>query len=118
MLHPPVLRALGLQRKVALGPWFEPGLRALRTMRRVRGTPLDLFGYAEVRRTERSLPVEYLDMVLAAVGHAAARFDLVLELCQAPDEVRGYEQIKLDSVHRWRTRSRRLLEQILDGAAA
>ncbi|GAB3002998.1 hypothetical protein GCM10027184_69820 [Saccharothrix stipae] len=28
-LHPPVLKALGLKRKFALGPWFRPVLRAL-----------------------------------------------------------------------------------------
>ncbi|MGI6870621.1 DUF6537 domain-containing protein [Amycolatopsis sp. 3B14] len=38
-LHPPVLRALGLKRKIALGPWSRPVLRLLRAGRRLRGTP-------------------------------------------------------------------------------
>ena len=32
-LHPPVLRALGMKRKIALGPWFVPAFRVLRAMR-------------------------------------------------------------------------------------
>ncbi len=39
-LHPPVLRALGMKRKIALGPWFVPAFRVLRAMRRLRGTPM------------------------------------------------------------------------------
>ena len=60
-LHPPLLRALGMRRKLKLGAWFLPVLRLLRHGRRLRGTALDPFGYAHVRRVERSLPGEYLD---------------------------------------------------------
>ena len=36
-LHPPVLRALGMKRKIALGPWFVPAFQVLRAMRRLPG---------------------------------------------------------------------------------
>src|SRR4029450_13745958 len=77
-LHPPPLRALGLRRKLRLGPWFRPALRALRAVRRLRGTPFDPFGYAAVRREERRLVPWYRDLVIRALadsggdGHAAA----------------------------------------------
>jgi indolepyruvate ferredoxin oxidoreductase len=54
-LHPPLLRALGREEKVALGRWARPGLRALARGKRLRGTPLDPFGHTEVRRLERQL---------------------------------------------------------------
>src|SRR5262249_17807131 len=54
-LHPPLLRALGMKRKVALGQWSRPAFRALRSMRRLRGTAFDPFGHTKVRRTERAL---------------------------------------------------------------
>ena len=53
-LHPPLLRALGLDQKLKLGAWFVPAFRALAAAHRVRGTRLDPFGRAHVRRVERA----------------------------------------------------------------
>ena len=36
MLQPPILRAMGMSRKIRLGRWSRPGLRALRTGKRLR----------------------------------------------------------------------------------
>jgi len=120
-LHPPVLRALGMRNKISLGPWFRPGFRVLRQMRRLRGTALDLFGYTEVRRVERALPVEYkawLARVLLRLtpeNHAVA-----VQIAELPDLVRGYEQIKMRSVDTYRSRAEELLAEFgapdVDGA--
>ena len=49
-----------MKRKLKLGRWFDAGLpRCWRAMQRLRGTPLDPFGRAEVRRVERALIGEY-----------------------------------------------------------
>jgi indolepyruvate ferredoxin oxidoreductase len=104
-LHPPVLRALGLQRKISLGRWFTPAFRLLRAMRRLRGTALDPFGYAHVRRVERELVTEYRAVVAALLsGLTAENHAMSVEIAGLPDLVRGYEQIKLDSVGRYRER--------------
>jgi indolepyruvate ferredoxin oxidoreductase len=95
--HPPLLRALGLKRKLRLGPWFGPALRLLRALRGLRGTPFDVFGYAAVRREERQLVPWYRRLVASALreadGHATA-----LELARLPESIRGYEDIKLRSI--------------------
>ena len=104
MLHPPVLRALGLQRKLALGAWFDPVLRSLRAIRVVRGTPFDVFGYAAVRRVERSLVSEYEHLVDMSLPHLASAPEAVLAACELPDLVRGYESIKLRNVETFRHR--------------
>ena len=102
-LHPPVLRALGMTKKISLGPWFRSVFAVLYRMRRLRGTPLDVFGYAQVRRTERALVEEYrhlIDELLARLtvdNHAD-----VVEIAALPDLVRGYEEIKLDNVAAYR----------------
>src|SRR5262249_43806766 len=62
-LHPPLLRALGLKKKIRLGAWFTPAFRALSAMKRLRGTALDVFGYAPVRREERRLVEEYRGLI-------------------------------------------------------
>jgi indolepyruvate ferredoxin oxidoreductase len=111
-LHPPVLRALGVNRKISLGPWFRPAFVALKGMRRLRGTAFDPFGRTEVRRVERALVAEYLELVdevVAGLTHENA--SLAVELLALPDVVRGYEQIKLDNVEVFHARKAELLAQ-------
>ena len=62
-LHPPMLRAMGLDSKIELGSWFTPVLKNLARGKRLRGTRLDPFGRAEVRRIERRLVDEYERLV-------------------------------------------------------
>ena len=118
-LHPPVLRALGMQRKISLGPWFRPVFKGLAASRRLRGTPFDVFGFAEVRRVERALIGEYVDAlnaVLPALGHDNRL--TCIELASLPDLVRGYEEVKLASVERYRVRLRDLSSEVLRSPAA
>jgi len=101
-LHPPVFRALGMKRKLKLGAWFTPAFTTLYRMRGLRGTALDPFGRTEVRRLERRLVAEYTD-ALNAMEPAlwAANIEQAVALAQLPDQVRGYEQLKLDSGRRF-----------------
>jgi len=102
-LHPPLLRAMGLKHKLKFGPWFKPGLKTLYGMRRLRGTAADPFGKAEVRRVERQLIEEYSELVrFAAAKLSPATQQTCVELAELPDVVRGYEDIKLRNVARYR----------------
>jgi indolepyruvate ferredoxin oxidoreductase len=116
LLHPPLLRALGMKRKLKLGPWFRPAFATLRAMRRLRGTPLDLFGLPEVRRVERRLPGEYRERVTRALAHLGTGGDdvraTVAQIAALPDVVRGYEDIKLRNVERFRAEADRLEAQL------
>ena len=96
-LHPPALRSLGLDRKLKFRRTGEPSFRALRAMKRLRHTRLDPFGRAEVRRVEREMIPEYeqaVDTVVA--GLSPERIDAAVTIAELPDQVRGYEHIKLD----------------------
>ncbi len=118
MLHPPLLRALGLKRKLKLGRWFVPAFRMLYRMRRLRGRWIDPFGRAEVRRVERRLIGEYEELISEALSlltpdtHATA-----LELLELPDVIRGYEEIKLRNVTLYRKRADAILKHLRAGRA-
>jgi indolepyruvate ferredoxin oxidoreductase len=111
-LHPPVLRSLGMQRKISLGPWFRPAFRTLVTMRRLRGTALDPFGRTEVRREERALLAEYRGVITRlAEGLTEGNHARAVEIAGLPDMVRGYEDVKLRNVREYRARLAELLAE-------
>ena len=119
MLHPPLLRAMGLDRKMKLGSWFVPAFRSLRRMKRLRGTRLDPFGRAEVRRIERELIPEYEGMVAEAIALLSPdSHSTAVELLELPDVIRGYEEIKLRNVVLFRKRAEALLKRLRSGRIA
>jgi len=108
-LHPPLFRALGLTRKIRLGSWFRPVFGALRAMRGLRGTALDPFGYARVRREERALVDEYRALVERALEMLGPdSHDAAVALADLPDMIRGYEEIKLGNITQFRRRAAEL----------
>ncbi|WP_433256439.1 indolepyruvate ferredoxin oxidoreductase family protein [Streptosporangium sp. CA-135522] len=115
-LHPPVLRAMGMNRKIRLGSWFDPAFRLLYGMRGLRGTRLDPFGMAGVRRTERELVTEYTRDVHRALAHLRPETEeRVCELAELPEMIRGYEHVKLRNVVAYRERVAALLGGLGDG---
>jgi len=109
-LHPPVLRALGMKSKLSLGPWFRHVFAVLRTLKVLRATPLDPFGFTRVRRVERQLVSEYRAMIerlLAALSTDS--YARAIELASLPDMVRGYEDIKLANIAKYRARIEELI---------
>jgi indolepyruvate ferredoxin oxidoreductase len=109
-LHPPLMRALGMRKKIAFpAPVIHPAFHVLRAMRHVRGTPADVFGYTTVRRTERRLADGYEAEVRAVLaGLSAANLSAAVELARLPLAIRGYERIKLAAVERYEAELERL----------
>ncbi|QUH02546.1 indolepyruvate ferredoxin oxidoreductase family protein [Saccharopolyspora erythraea] len=119
LLHPPVLRALGMKRKIRLRRTAEVAFRALRSARRLRGTRLDVFGYAKVRRVERELVGEYRRLVEQALRHlGSGTTEQVAAIAELPELVRGYEDIKLAGVERFRERAAEQLSALAARAGA
>jgi indolepyruvate ferredoxin oxidoreductase len=108
-LHPPMLRAMGFEKKLKLGTWFDGAFRALYAMRGLRGTVLDPFGRAEVRRVERALIGEYRALVeKTLVGLSKETYDRAVQVADLPDIIRGYEEVKLRNVAKFREQARTL----------
>jgi indolepyruvate ferredoxin oxidoreductase len=100
----------GHLRKRSFGPWMLTVFRVLARLRRLRGTPFDIFGRSQERRTERRLIGEYqalIDEILAHLSpanHAAA-----VELAALPLEIRGFGHVKEESLARVKAKEEVLL---------
>jgi len=87
-----------------------PMFRILASLKRLRGTRLDIFGYSEERRMERRLIGEYqatIDEVLATLGqdnHA-----LAVQIASVPDSMRGFGHVKEKNVKAAKEREASLL---------
>ncbi|NOP99069.1 MULTISPECIES: indolepyruvate ferredoxin oxidoreductase family protein [Mycolicibacterium] len=108
-LHPPALRAMGRTKKVGFGPKSHVALKLLAKCKALRGTKLDPFGYAHVRKVERELLAHYTDMVLGLAAELTTdTYATAVEAAGLPDVVRGYEDVKLGNVAVYRARLRDL----------
>jgi indolepyruvate ferredoxin oxidoreductase len=75
----------------------------------LRGTKLDPFGYAHVRKVERELLAHYTDMVRRLAAELSTdNYSTAVEAAGLPDMVRGYEDVKLGNVELYRARLRDL----------
>jgi indolepyruvate ferredoxin oxidoreductase len=110
-LHPPFLRALGMTKKLAIPATIgRPAMWLLSKGRRLRGTALDPFGRAEVRRLERTLVAEYRSAISQVLdGLTASGLDDAVATAALAMDVRGYEEIKM-------ARGRTVLDQLRDRA--
>jgi indolepyruvate ferredoxin oxidoreductase len=113
-LEPPILKALGYDRKIRVGRWFGQVFKLLRAARRIRGSWVDPFGHTQIRRAERRLAEEYeSDIRAVAAILSPETYDLACEFARLPDVVRGYEEVKLNNLARYEAGRIRLLRQLL-----
>ncbi|MBP2149234.1 indolepyruvate ferredoxin oxidoreductase family protein [Xanthobacter flavus] len=98
-LAPPLLArrdATGEPRKITLGPWMMKGFSLLAKLKGLRGSALDLFGYTQERRTERTLIADYE----RTVGELLAKLDpanhaIAVAIASIPEKIRGFGHVKL-----------------------
>ncbi|MEV6338842.1 indolepyruvate ferredoxin oxidoreductase family protein [Nocardia vinacea] len=118
-LHPPVFRALGLDRKITLGPWFKPAFHALYATRHLRGTWFNPFAPGKVRRLERELIEEYIGILDEIERHLTnVNYDIAVEIAELPDMIRGYEEIKIRNADAYHKRLAQLRTQLTATTAA
>jgi indolepyruvate ferredoxin oxidoreductase len=96
---PPLLArpdpATGEARKRAYGPWILPVLQVVAKLKRLRGTPFDLFGMTEERRTERRLVRDY-ERTVAELADTVTpeKLALAAEIAALPETIRGFGHVK------------------------
>ncbi len=111
-LHPPMLRALGMTDKIRLNArWAGPVMKTLARGKLLRGTPLDPFGYARLRRLERAVVGRYITILDKLITNLQPEsIDWATSVAEAAMDVRGYEDLKLERLE--------ILEAKLDAAEA
>jgi indolepyruvate ferredoxin oxidoreductase len=113
LLQPPILKAMGLNRKIRCGPGLYLAFRVLRAMRVIRGSRLDPFGYAKMRSVERQLVDDYKSAIGKSLEEMTnANVRVVEKIAKLPDAVRGYDEVKLKNVEIFRQRLGELLSQM------
>jgi indolepyruvate ferredoxin oxidoreductase len=98
--------------KREFGPWVFTAFKWLAKLRKLRGGPLDLFGYTQERRTERQLIVDYfktIDTLLPTLDRGNVA--LAAEIAAIPEHIRGYGHVKEDHLHKAKAREAELLVQ-------
>jgi indolepyruvate ferredoxin oxidoreductase len=109
---------IGVAKKMTFGPWMLPAFRVLAKFRFVRGTPFDMFGYSEERRTERKLIADYEALIgevmskLTPENHA-----LAVGLANIPEKIRGFGHVKARHLVAAKADEAALLEQFRSGQA-
>ena len=97
-LAPPLLARRNEQGELIkrrFGPWVRPVMHLLAALRFLRGTPFDVFGHTEERRTERALVREYRECIESLLPDlAAGNLDLAVRIASIPDGIRGYGHVK------------------------
>jgi indolepyruvate ferredoxin oxidoreductase len=99
-LHPPVLRRLGMRKKLPLGKPYDVAFAALARMKRLRGTAFDVFGWDRDRRLERAVIEEYEQLVDDALTNLP--YAEQVALAESALAVKGYGPIKEASIAAWR----------------
>lgn len=86
-------------------------LTVLAKAKRLRGTPLDPFGRAHVRKLERELLSEFTQVVDQLLGCLSiANLDEAARIAGLPDIVRGYEDRKVRNAATYRDELQRALQ--------
>ena len=112
-LTPPWLQTFGLSRKLRLRSSARLSFHLLRRMRRLRGTVLDPFGRSRYRRKERMVRDDYIAMIerlsseLTMDNHARA-----VELAKLPTIIRGFGDLKAQSIQRYEEQLHSLLANV------
>jgi indolepyruvate ferredoxin oxidoreductase len=114
-LAPPLLARRndkGELQKRKYGPAMGLGFKLLTRLRGLRGTPWDVFGRTEERRTERALIGEYRASIEEVVaGLTPANHALAVEIAAVPEQIKGFGHVKERHLAAARPRWQQLMQQ-------
>jgi indolepyruvate ferredoxin oxidoreductase len=97
-LSPPLFtprdRDTGRFIKLTFGPWFMKAFEMLASLKFLRATPLDIFGYTRHRRLQVQMISDYRATITELLeGLTAENLDLAIEIAGIPEHIRGYDLV-------------------------
>ena len=105
--------------KKEFGPWMMTALGFLSKFKGLRGSVFDPFGYSAERRTERTLIVQYEDVIDEIAGKlTGANLALAAEIAALPEHIRGYGHVKERHLEEVREQEAELLDAFRSGRKA
>jgi indolepyruvate ferredoxin oxidoreductase len=97
-LAPPLLAkrdAKGHLIKQEFGPWMMRTFKVMSKLKLLRGTPLDIFGYTEERKTERALIEQYRKTIASLLPQLTLEnLPKAVAIASIPEDIRGYGHVK------------------------
>ena len=121
-LAPPLLakrNEKGELMKREFGSWMFPAFRLLAKLRFLRGSPFDIFGYSEERRTERQLIADYertIEEVLSKLS--PDNHGVAVQIASIPEDIRGFGHVKSRHLAVAKRKEVKLLEALRTPAEA
>ncbi len=103
-LHPPSLKRVGVSKKISIpSSTARKTFSSLLKTKKLRGTKFDPFSRTEERKIERELITEYEDLLVRLhSGLTAETLDHAVGIADLADQIRGFDEIKLANVRRYR----------------
>jgi indolepyruvate ferredoxin oxidoreductase len=102
-LAPPLLsprdEQTGEPIKTKFGGWMLFVFKALKHLKRIRGSQWDIFGQSHERQQERALIENYLRKIETVIeGLKLSNHESAVALASVPDEIRGFGHVKAKSI--------------------
>jgi indolepyruvate ferredoxin oxidoreductase len=112
-LAPPILSPKdkdGRPKKMAFGGWMtDMAFPMMARMKRLRGTPLDVFGYTAERKMERGLIRDYEATVERLLSRLdAEHLPTAVKIAAVPQQIRGFGHVKEASLKPAKAEEQRL----------
>ena len=98
--------------KQKFGPAMHAGFQVLATLKFLRGTFLDVFGYTHERQSERALIVQYKAIIEELLKtYSSERHALANEIARVPEQIKGFGHVKEKNLGKAQTQWEKLLGQ-------
>ncbi len=122
-LAPPLLSArdpkTGRLLKKEYGSWIFYAFKFLASLKGLRGSMFDVFGYMEERRIEKKLIGEYREMVSDILTQLTDKnYEQAVEILQLTLQIRGYGHVKMKNLDAVREQQTAMLESYKSGREA